>query len=360
MLANLKRGNPLILRGPPFVRGSLQAGLCPEMVGPVRENVFVQLSKYKELLQSDKAKRYLGEQIKITEKLFPEVFEEVKGIAQGFDLRIIDLFSFYHLRILQDMEGCTSWAVSLSAKGAVVGKNRDLAAGNRVLQRVFVHYDPDRRGKKILSVGSLGAPCAYSSGINSEGFCLADTNILTSDHGLGACRYFLMPFLLTTCNSVDQALKKISDLSHAGGGSLTLADSSAEIAVVELGHNNLNANKSTQWLVKTNHFTSAELGPSNLKSGRQSSIKNSEDRLSFTKRRISVIYRDFDLDKAIEMMKSHDQEGGICRHHDENTSSTISGAVYTCGNRKLYFSDGNPCDSLWYEFSLSNDQNDKK
>ena len=60
------------------------------------------------------------------------------------------------------------------------------------------------------------------------------------------------------------------------------------------------------------------------------------------------------LDKAIEMMKSHDQEGGICRHHDEDTSTTISGAVYTCGNRKLYFSDGNPCDSLWYEFSLSN------
>jgi isopenicillin-N N-acyltransferase-like protein len=343
----------LILRGPPYERGLLQAGLCPEMVGPVRENVLVQLSKYKELLQSDKAKRYLAEQIKITGKLFPEVFEEVKGIAKGFDLRVIDLFSFYHLRILQDMDGCTSWAVSLSAKGAVVGKNRDLAVGNHVLQRVFVHQDPDWQGKKILSLGSLGAPCAYSSGINSEGFCLADTNILTSDHGLGVCRYFLMPFLLMTCNSVDQALKKISDLSHAGGGSLTLADSRAEIAVVELGHNHLKAKKSTQWLVKTNHFTSAELGPSNLKSDRQASIKNSEDRLSFTKRKISAIYRDFNLDKAIEMMKSHDQEGGICRHNDGETSPTISGAVYTCGNRKLYFSDGNPCDSPWYEFSLS-------
>ena len=350
----------MILKGSPYERGLLQAGLCPEMVGPVRKNVLVQLSKYKELLQSDKSKRYLGEQLKITEKLFSEVFEEVKGIAKGFDLRSIDLFSFYYLQILQDMDGCTSWAVSLSAEGAVVGKNRDLAAGNQALQRVFVHHDPDWQGKKILSLGSLGAPCAYSSGINSEGFCLADTNILTSDHGLGACRYFLMPFLLTTCNNVAQALKKISDLSHAGGGSLTLADSSAEIAVVELGHNHLNAKKSTQWLVKTNHFTSAELGPSNLKAGRQSSIKNSEDRLSFTKRKISVIYRDFDLDKAIEMMKSHDQEGGICRHHDEDSSSTISGAVYTCGNRKLYFSDGNPCDSPWYEFSLSNDQNDKK
>ena len=348
------------LRGSPYERGLLQAGLCPEMIGPVRENVHVQLGKYQQLLQSDKAKGYLGEQIRITGELFPDVFEEVKGISKGFDLRMIDLFRFYHLRILLDMDGCTSWAVSLSSKQAVVGKNRDLADGNKVFQRVFVHHDPDWQGKKILSLGSLGAPCAYSSGINSQGFCLADTNILTTDHGSGACRYFLMPFLLTTCDNVDQALEKISDLPHAGGGSLALADSHGKIAVVELGHHHLNTQKSIRWLVKTNHFTSAELGPRNLKAGRQSSIKNSEDRLSFTKRKISVIYRDFDLDKAIEMMKSHDQEGGICRHHDEDTSTTISGAVYTCGNRKLYFSDGNPCDSLWYEFSLSKEKMGEK
>lgn len=342
----------MVLKGSPFARGLLQAELCPEMVGLVRKNVLGPINEYQGLLQSDKAKHYLGEQINITKKLFPEVFEEVKGIAKGFDLQMIDLFSFYHLRILRDMDGCTSWAVSLSEDGAIVGKNRDLAAGNKILQRVFVHHDPDWQGNKILSVGSLGAPCAYSSGINSKGFCLVDTNILTSDHGFGACRYFLMPFLLTTCNSVNQALKKISDLPHAGGGSLTLADNSGKIAVVELGHNHLNVKKSTQWLVQTNHFTSTKLCPYNLKAARQSSIKNSENRLCFIKKKLSVIYRDFTLNKVIEIMKSHDEGGGICRHHDKDTSSTISGAVYTCKNRKLYFSDGNPCDSLWYKFSF--------
>ena len=353
-MANMKSGTALILSGSSYERGVLQAHLCPEMIEPVRENVLGQLSKNKELFQSDEAKRYIEEQIKITGKLFPEVFAEVKGIAEGFDLGVGELFRFYHLRIRQDMDGCTSWAVALAAKGAVLGKNRDLAAGNHSLQRVFVHHDPDWHGKKILSLGSLGAPCAYSSGINSEGFCLADTSILTSDHGPGACRYFLMPFLLTTCHSVDQALGKISGLPHAGGGALVLADRRSQIAVVELGHHHVSAKKSTSWLAKTNHFTSAELGPSNLKSRPPSRIKNSEDRLNFSRRELSASFQNFDVDTAIEMMKRHDREGGICRHHNkEDPTATISGAVYTCGNQTLYFSDGNPCDSPWYEFSLS-------
>ena len=334
-------------------QGLLQAKLCPEMVGVVRKTVLVQLNKYKELFQSDKNRYYLKEQIKITKKFFPEVIEEVKGLARGFKLKMVDLFCFYHLRILLDMDGCTSWAVSLKNE-AILGKNRDLADGSHALQRVFIHQDPDRQHKKVLSVGSLGSPCAYSSGINSKGFSLADTSILTLDHGLGACRYFLMPFLLRTCSSVDQALKKISDLPHAGGGSLTMADQNAVVAVVELGHYHQDIEKNKSWQVKTNHFTSDLLSSSNVKSGRQSNLKNSTNRLNFMNTRMPDIYQNFDLKKAIELVKSHDQKNvsGICRHPGKGRSSTISSAIYTCTEKKLSFSDGNPCNSYWYKFSL--------
>lgn len=286
--------------------------------------------------------------------LTPDIHEEVKGIAKGFNLRMDDLFAFYHLRIVRDIDGCTSWAVSLSGEGSILGKNRDLAAGNHALQRVFIHQDPDWNHTKILSVGSLGAPCAYSSGINSHGFCLADTNILTSDHGTGICRYFLMPHLLATCSSTEKALKVILDMPHAGGGSLTLSDKYGKIAVVELGHSHVSVKENGPWLAKTNHFDSDQLESSNLTSGRQNQIKNSEDRLNFTKNRMNDIYQRFDRKKAIELQKSHGEEsgGGICRHLGEDTSSTISGVIYNCFDKKLYFSDGNPCDSPWYEFSL--------
>ncbi len=277
----MKKGNPLVLKGSPFERGLLQAQLCPEMIEVVRGKILSQLSSNRELLQSEKTGFYLGEQVRITKKLFPEIDEEVRGIARGFELADMDLFQFYHLRIVLDMDGCSSWVVSLPEKGAVLGKNRDLAVGNKVLQRVFIHEDPGWQGNRVLSIGSLGAPFAYSSGINSNGFSLADTNILTSDHGPGSCRYFLMPFLLASCKSVYEATKAISDLPHAGGGALVMADSSTDLAVVELGHSCQDIKKGNQWLAITNHFTSDKLSSANLKLNEPSKLKNSQDRLEF-------------------------------------------------------------------------------
>ncbi len=341
-----------MLKGSPFKRGFFQAQLCPEMVEIVREKILSQLIENKELLQSEKAGSYLTEQIKITKKFFPEISEEIRGIARGFALADTDLFSFYHLRVILDMDGCSSWSVSLPEKGAAVGKNRDLAAGNKILQRVFIHEDPGWQGNRVLSIGSLGAPFAYSSGINSHGFCLADTNILTSDHGLGACRYFLMPFLLASCKSVDQAIQTISGLPHAGGGSLVMGDIHSDLAVVELGHSYQDIKKDSQWLATTNHFTSSKLSPSNLSSGDPIKVNDSKGRLQYLNRKVPALFQDFSLNNAMEIMKSHHPEEGLCRHLENDTSSTISGAVFNCTEKTLHFSDGNPCDSLWYGFSL--------
>lgn len=350
-----KIGKPLILKGSSFERGMLQAELCPQMINPVRENIRSQVTAYKDLFKSDRNQAYLKAQVSLTKKVVPDIFDEIKGIARGFELEMDDLFKFYHLRIIRDMDGCTTWAVSLPGKGAVVGKNRDLAAGSHALQRVFIHQDPAWQQNKILSVGSLGAPCAYSSGINSYGFCLADTNILTSDHGLGVCRYFLMPFLLARCKNSAHALKMIADLPHAGGGSLILADKSADIASVELGHSCVDVETKALWLAKTNHFDSGQLGPSNIISDRQANIENSKDRLRFIKSKLDVQNK-FSLEKAIELQKSHGggSDAGICRHIEKDTSSTISAAIYTCVDKSLYFSDGNPCQSTWYKFSFEN------
>jgi isopenicillin-N N-acyltransferase like protein len=352
MSMKINKGNPLILKGSAFERGFFQSQLCPEMIKIVREKILSLLTENKDLLQSEKARSFLARQIGITQMLFPGIHEEVKGIAKGFALTESDLFNFYHLRIILDMDGCSSWGVSVPGKGAVVGKNRDLAAGNKILQRVFIHEDPDWQGNRVLSIGSLGAPFAYSSGINSHGFCLADTNILTSDHGPGACRYFLMPFLLASCKSVDQAVRTISDLPHAGGGSLVMGDIESDLAVVELGHCNQNIKIDSHWLATTNHFTSEKLRSANLSSAESLKEDSSEGRLQVLNEQIPALFQDFSLKNAMAMMKSHDSERGLCRHLEKESSSTISGAVFNCADKTLHFSDGYPCNAQWYEFSL--------
>src|SRR3546814_11080289 len=75
----------------------------------------------------------------------------------------------------------------------------------------------------MLCVGSLGAPGAYSSGMNSDGLALADTAVATTDHGVGWLRYFLLTRLLARHATVAAPLSALRGLAPAGGGSLVLA-----------------------------------------------------------------------------------------------------------------------------------------
>lgn len=353
MTDSFKMGQPIILKGSPYEQGMLQAECCPEMVETVRNSILEQLNNNKALLRSEKNTAIIKEQLKITETYFPETIQEIKGIAKGFKLNILDLFNYYLLRLLLDMDGCSTVAVSLQ-NGSILGKNRDLAASSHAMQRVFIHDNPGNHHKKILFVGSLGAPCGYSSGMNTDGFCLADTNIPTTNHGPGLYRYFLMGHLLRTCTSVNQALETITSLPHSGGGALVIADKTRDIAAVEMGHTKQIFKKNLSWLVKTNHFIYSKLSLSNITKGRRAKLKNSMDRLQFMNTELTKLYQNFNLEKIFELLKSHDPENGcsLCRHFEQDSAATISGVVYTCAKKKMYFSNGNPCNSEWYEFSL--------
>ncbi len=345
-------GPLLVLKGEPFARGMLQSEQCPESVDKVRTKVLSLLAENRERFHSTHAKSFIDQQITITRKLMPDIHEEVSGIAHGFGLTFLELYRFYHLRVLLDMDGCTAWAVSDDETGVTIGKNRDLKAKDKDLQRIFVHEDPGWQGRRVLSVGSLGAPCAYSSGINSDGFCLADTNILTSDHGPGICRYFLMPFLLATCRSVEEAIGSISQLPHAGGGSLVMGDAVSEIAAAELGYERQDIEYGGSWLAKTNHFTSRKLSHTNLSSNREAELDNSRNRLRYIEETIPDTFKPFGQEGVLAMMESHSPGAEICRHSDLDESSTISGALFSCRDNTLVFSDGYPCCSSRYGYSL--------
>lgn len=353
MNERFKTGTPIVLSGSPYEQGILQSKRCPESVGLVRNRILAQLNTNKSLFHSEKNTSIISEQLKITETFLPDTIQEIQGIADGFDLKVLELFNYYYLRLLLDIDGCSTVAVS-RPNGSILGKNRDLAPGSNAMQRIFMYKNPETHYRKILSVGSLGAPCGYSSGINTEGFCLSDTNIPTTDHGPGVYRYFLMGHLLRSCTSVKQALETMRALPHSGGGALILADRAGDIAAAELGHTKQIFKKAKTFLVKTNHFTSSQLSSNNLTKDRTLKLKNSIARLRFMNAELTEHHLYFDPEKTVELLKSHDFKNGgsICRHHRKGDAITISGAVYVCADKKMYFSNGNPCSSEWYQFSL--------
>jgi hypothetical protein len=328
----------LRLSGDPRARGRAQAALDPDRIADVRAAVRLRLGQAEAARHLDQS--FLAAQREMTAAHVPELLEETAGIAEGFDIPEAELFAYLHLGTLADLarDGCSAWAVAAGPDGPLVVKNRDFRGEHVALQRVFLHDDPSR-SRRLICVGSLGSPGAYSSGMNSDGLTLVDTQVATSDHAPGVLRYFLMTRLLADCATVPEALALTAAVPHAGGGTLVITDAFGAVAAVELGASALAIEQGGAWVARTNHFVSSELGATTIPDA--DGVGASQLRLAALRARVPG--RIWTVREAQDMMAGHDARGPFCRHGRDGESRTISNVVFACGARILHFTEGFAC-----------------
>jgi hypothetical protein len=349
----------LRLAGSPRERGAAQAFAAPDRIAPVPSAVAMRLRVAGASGHlSAPPVGFLEEQRRMSAAHVPEALEEIAGIADGFGLSAEDVFTYLHLGTLADLahafepqtDGCSAWAVAAGPDGPLVVKNRDYRGEHLGLQRVFLHADPMWGGRQVLCVGSLGSPGAFSSGMNSDGFALVDTQVATTDHAPGVLRYFLMSRLLSQCASVPDALYLVAALPHAGGGTLVMADAAGAVGAVELGASRQIVDPGAGWVARTNHFTSPGLAHATIPEARPVSVGASGPRLDAL--RSALPRRQWAVRDAQELMAGHRGGGAFCRHGEDGDSRTISNVVFACADRMLHFSEGFPCSRARRVFAL--------
>ena len=344
---------PLYLSGPAEVRGRQQAAIAPEAVASVRAAVAGCLEKSKELLNKVAIQGYLKKQWAFQNETAPTHIGEITGIAEGFGMSADDISAYLHLGILDQGpspdDGCSTLTASKSAFGPFVAKNRDYGGEHRDLQRVFVQSDPDNTAKQCIFVGSLGSPGAFSSGMNSAGLALADTRVDWPSPGVGWLRYYLMTEILWRADTVDEAVDLISSVTHAGGGSLAMADASGAIASVEFGHPDAFVQSSEDGsFIHTNHYLSESVA--GAVGGNEA---NSHARLQVLQKASAGHTAQTDMQEIIDLFSSHDiGDGGLCRHGGDDEQGTISTSIFCCEAREVHFFDGNPCETKPHRISF--------
>jgi hypothetical protein len=353
----------ITVAGPPEARGRAQAAARPDGAGLLREVVARRLAPLRDRIASGEAAAYLARQRAFAEAQCGVELAETAGIAAGYGLAEADLFAYLHAAILAGdaplaaapvgggggsavdgwaVDGCTCLVAPCAAGGAVIAKNRDLSADLLPLQAVFRRVaDPARPGRVVVALGSLGAPGAYSSGINEAGLALADTAIAAPAYGVGWLRYFLMTRLLERCDSVAAALAFIRSVPHAGGGSLALADASGATAMVELGPAHLGGPVILEGgpRGRSNHFLAPALA-------RPPTSKTSPGRLATAEAALAAGFGDWTTARIHQLMASHDGPDGttgLCRHGDGEGASTLSAAIYRTRSPSLAVTLGPPC-----------------
>jgi isopenicillin-N N-acyltransferase like protein len=342
------------LNGDAVSRGRGQAIACPDAADQVRDALAKRLIEGAALLARDDLSRFVATQREITAALSPASRDEIAGIATGFGLDRDAAFAALHLAVLADMaaaeitvDGCTAFARRLPGSGGRVAKNRDFRPDHVALQRVFIHRDPAWRGRSLVTLGSLGAPGAYSSGMNSDGLALADTQIPTALHGPGLLRYFVMTEILVRCARVGEAIAYVQSVAQLGGGSLVLADAAGDACAIELRHGRVDVERidARGWVARTNHFLAApeRLPHSPTSIARLASLE--------TGLRAGA-------DAAPRRLLAQHAPVALCRHGGEEPggSFTLAGAIYDCAERRIEIAFGAPCTAPWRRIALVGDE----
>lgn len=358
-----------LFQGGAHERGRAQARLRPQAAAQVRAAIRQRLGGAAAVLARRDIRALNADLCRYARTRTPDLVAEAAGVAEGWGLALDELMDFLHLPVLLDVaeaaapaaDGCSAFAAT-DAGGAVwLGKNRDYRGEHALLQAVIAHHDPAWGGTAILCVGSLGAPGAFSSGLNSHGLALADTQVTTRDHGPGLSRYFLMTDLLVRCRTVAQALARIGELRHAGGGCLVLADAKGNRAAVDLGHATVLSEtaEGDAGVARTNHHPQGALAAQVLHRPGEPMGQSSQARLATLGDRLrtgprAAVPAGEVPDWAVAMMGSHDgpRGAGLCRHGQDGDARTISTALFAPGERVLYYCGGPPCATPWQRFAL--------
>lgn len=353
----LTPGRPTVLAGDARTRGRGQSLAEPDSGPAFFVAVMGRIEPARDALS--RAAGFLSAQWEFIGERAPGQLAQLQGIAEGYGIEARDLFAYLHLGLIEDADGrslteedgCSVVACQAASAGPVLAKNRDYRGEHRALQRVFLESDPAWGGRRILSVGSLGSPSAFSSGMNSDGLALADTRIGWRRPGVGWLRYLLMNEVLIRAGTVLEAMSFIESQPHAGGGSLVLTDAAGHAATVELGTGRVRSRTAgPAGIGHTNHFLDPDLRAGQTRSPEDPEASNSRGRLASIETWIEGNKSEPPaLEDLAALMASHEMNDrpALCRHGGADGSETISTSVFACASRRLYFCPGNPCTDDW-------------
>ena len=346
------------LRGSAYDRGRSQAELNPDRIADVTVAVTRRLRELGPALAVPKVVSWLDAQHSFMRDNDPDGYVEVQGIAEGFGIAADALFACFYGNIIADLaeqpavaDACTAWATPRGENGAVVVKNRDFRGAHGDLQRVFRHADPEWGGRRILCVGSLGTPGAFSGGINTSGLAIADTEVGTRDHGEGWLRSFLMTRILRECATVAEAVSLVFRTPHAGGGTLLLGDATGAVAAVELAHRGVAAEEpgDTGYVARSNHYASDRLCGHDLAPPEDIGARASRARIATLDHALRALSLPYAVDAIQVLMGRHGDSAtaALCRHEEGRDIRTISSAIFDCASPALYASFDAPCHGRW-------------
>ena len=272
------------------------------------------------------------------ERHFPQVLSEIRGIAAGqkvpFDRMAAFLLSMY--AFTPDAH-CSCFAFSQNGS-TILGRNSDFFTWiEPVCDSAYYALDG-----AYPFIGNTTAWSELEDGLNACGLAAGLTYVYSDRRRPGLNAGMLVRCLLETCGSTDQAIAALERLPIASAQTITLADASGRIAVVECDCDRLEVRRpgpAEGAVFAANGFVSPR-----MRHGWPPAPNSQEDLFSLD--RYQTLEQAFSrrpenpLAFAFDLLSGG--QGFLCQYDRENGADTVWSAVYDLTGRRCWLAEGNP------------------
>ncbi len=270
-------------------------------------------------------------------KVFPEVLQEIRGLADGTKVCYEDFASFiFCMYCFEFQNRCTCFACK-DDKNIVFGRNSDFAISIQdQYESAFYRLEGG-----YAFIGNSTAMVQMEDGVNEYGLAVGLTfnNLEMIEPGLNAG--ILVRYILEKCKTVKDALEDLAGLPLASSQTLIMADKSGDMAVVECNCKKsviIRPQNDENFLVRANHFISDEM---------QQYQHNEELYAEYrSKDRYKTAYNALKNREncSVELAKDilSGKYGFMCQYDRSRGLDTVWSSVYDLKNNRIYRAEGNP------------------
>ena len=275
--------------------------------------------------------------VPIYQEYFPEILDEIQGIADGqnCDVRTLQAFLF-SMYAMPPSCNCSCFAVA-NDKQILFGRNSDFLTE---LEKSNMNVIYRLSSPSYSFTGNTTAFVQMEDGINEHGLAVGLTSIQPVSIKPGMNAGLLLRYFLEKCKTAQEVIECIHMLPISSAQTFAAADRFGAIAVIECCSENTAIIQPTDhksYVCATNVFHAVSMMKYNV-----ADIDNWQAELRYQTlvETLNQKAKYMDYDSAAELLSG--KNGFICQYDRKTGKDTVWSVIYDLTNNKIYRTEGNP------------------
>lgn len=267
-------------------------------------------------------------------KYYPEITEEIQGIADGLNIDFSSIADFLFTMYCFTYENnCSCFAFSKGNK-TILARNSDFLSNIRKLCDSAYYNLKD--GYRFI--GNTTSWTEIEDGINIHGLAAGLTFIYPVKIKPGINAGLMVRYILEKCKNVNEAVAAAKSFPISSQHTIMLADKSGKTALLECCCDKVNViyPKEKTYLFTTNHFNSPEMLAYQYKG---TDDIHSRERYKTIK---EALEKEFEPSVKFSADLLSGKYGFMCQYNRKSGMDTIWASVFDVTNLKIYRAEGNP------------------